>query len=515
MSDVPPSSDRAPCLPENGAHLSLWDSICLIIGIIIGASIYQAAPEIFRNVDGPGMGMLAWGLGGIVSLIGALCYAELASAYRTSGGDYTFLSRAYGPKVGFIFAWAELSVIRTGGSIAFMSYVFANYAEQFYSLGQHSKLIYAVSGILVLTLINAIGVRPGRVVQNTLTVANLIGLCGIVLIGLYCFLFPIGGLNAESRMAVQITSTIGAAAAASPESIGATSCGQLPEPFFASFALAMVLVFYAYGGWNEAAFIASEVKEPRRNVRRALILGTLIVTALYMLVNLAYLSALGYTGVCNSKAIAGDMFAVPFGETGRKAISALVMISALGSVNGLLFTGMRLYGTFGSDHKVFAWLAGKGERPHVARGALFAQAAFSLLLIGVVELATEWRQLLAAIAPYFGIELSSDFHQKGGIYRLVTCTAPVFWVFFFLTGCSLFILRFRDPDRERPYRVPLYPFLPLLFCAACLFMLFRSASYALDEEPAEAIIVIGLMLIGLPLMWVSARKGDGARYEEK
>ena len=488
------------------AHLSLWDSICLIIGIIIGASIYQAAPEIFRNVDGPGMGMLAWGLGGAVSLIGALCYAELASAYRTAGGDYTYLTRAYGPRVGFFFAWAELSVIRTGGSIAFMAYVFANYADQFHSLGQHSKLTYAVLGILSLTVINSLGMKPGRWVQNSLTVANMVGLTGIILIGLYFFCFPREGLNPEIQASVQIVSAIGSAAPpASAATVGATSGGLLPETVFPSFALAMVLVFYAYGGWNEAAFIASEVKNPRQNVRRALIWGTLIVSLLYMLVNLAYLAALGYWGVCNSKAIAGDMFALPFGEGGRKVISALVMISALGSVNGLLFTGMRLYGTFGSDHRVFSWLAGKGDKPHVAYGALFAQAGFSLLLIGVVELAAEWRQLLAAIAPYFNIELSADFHQKGGIYRLVTCTAPVFWLFFFLTGCSVFILRYKDPLKERPYRVPLYPFIPLLFCASCLFMLYRSASYAIDEEPAEAIVVIGLLILGVPLMLMSGR----------
>src|SRR5262249_14745156 len=126
--------DNAPPATEPRALLSLWDAICLIIGIIIGASIYKAPPEIFRNVARPWAGMGAWALGGIVSVIGALCYAELASAYRTAGGDYTYLTRAYGSKVGFFFAWAELSVIRTGGSIAFMAYIFATYAHEFYPL---------------------------------------------------------------------------------------------------------------------------------------------------------------------------------------------------------------------------------------------------------------------------------------------------------------------------------------------------------------------------------------------
>src|SRR5258708_28767153 len=125
------------------------------------------------------MGRAAWAVGGAVSLIGALCYAEVASAYRTAGGDYTYLTRAYGSKVGFMFAWAELSVIRTGGSIAFMAYIFAKYATQFYPLGENSTLVYALLAIILLTFINAVGVRPGRLVQNVLTTAHIVGLSSI------------------------------------------------------------------------------------------------------------------------------------------------------------------------------------------------------------------------------------------------------------------------------------------------------------------------------------------------
>ena len=471
--------------------LSLWDSICLIVGIIIGASIYQYPPLIFSSAGSASLGMLAWVVGGLVSLVGALCYAELASCFRSAGGDYTYLTRAYGPRVGFIFAWAELSVIRTGGSIAFMAYIFANYATQFYDLGPHSKLIYAVGGILSLTTINSVGVRPGRLVQNSLTVANFIGLASLCLIGLWCFFFK-------------------PAAAFVP----APPLEEVGDPIGVSLALTMVLVFYAYGGWNEAAFISSEVKDPKRNVRRALILGTSLVMLIYVVVNLAFLAALGYQGTCKSNAVACDMFALPFGEHGRKAISALVMISSLGSINGLLFTGMRLYGTFGADHKLFSWLAGKGDRPHAAYGALFAQAAFSLLLIAVVESALYWRQILAQVAPLFNMQLTEEFHKTGDIERLVTCTAPVFWIFFLLSGCSIFILRIKEPDRERPFRVPLYPILPLVFCASCAFMLIRSGMYALQQEPAEAFIVVGLLLLGIPFCLLSGGKDSKEPLED-
>jgi len=466
--------------------LSLWDTICLIIGIIIGASIYQAPPEIFRNVSGWQAGMIAWGIGGIVSLVGALCYAELASTWRTAGGDYTWLTLAYGRWVGFFFAWAELAVIRTGGSIAFMAYVFANYAHDFLPLGfvgEKSRLMYALMGIIALTFVNAIGVRPGRVVQNALTLANLVGLIGVVLIGIWCAFSP-----------VQPVAVVLPPVAAS-----------VPMASTTSFALAMVLIFYAYGGWNEAAFLASEVRNPARNVQRALIYGTLTVTLIYMLVNSAYISALGYRGVCSADAVAGDMFAIPFGETGRKAIAVLVMISALGSVNGLLFTGMRLYGTFGRDHALFKGLARKDDGSRTAHGALFAQAAFSLLLILIVETASDWRQLLSRFAEQLGLVVHADFHNNGGIYKLVTCTAPVFWLFFLLTGISLFVLRRREPDRERPFRVPLYPILPLIFVGSCAFMLYRSTAYAVDQEPAEAFVVLGLLSLAVPLAWISGR----------
>jgi APA family basic amino acid/polyamine antiporter len=480
MPAIPIPNDAPPQSPRT--RLSLWDSICLIVGIIIGASIYQTSPDIFQYSGSGGMGMAAWLLGGVVSLIGALCYAELASAYRTAGGDYTYLTRAYGSKVGFVFAWAELSVIRTGGSVAFMAYIFAKYATEFYDLGPQSKLVYALLGIIVLTFINAIGVRPGRIVQNALTTANIVGLSSIAIIGLVWWLLP-----ANPPPAVQ------------------QAADNVPPNVELSFALTMVLVFYAYGGWNEAAFIAAEVKNPKRNVRRALVLGTLLVTVIYLCVNLAYLGALGYDGVCKSKTIAADMFELPFGVTGRKIISALIMFSSLGSIHGLLFTGMRLYGTFGRDHKLFAWLAGKQDSNH-AHGALFAQAVFSILLITVVELALHWRQALGEMASAVGMHLNLDMQTDSeNIYKLVACTAPVFWLFFLLTACSLFVLRWKDPQLERPYRVPLYPVLPLVFVISCAFMLYKSSAYALEQQPAEALIVAGLMLLGVPLGIMSGR----------
>ena len=487
VNSNPAKSDPSPA----PGGLTLWDAVCIIVGIIIGTAIFQAPPDIFGNVTSPGMGIVAWLIGGVVSLLGALCYAELATTYRTSGGDYTWLTRAYGRPAGFLFAWAELAVIRTGGSIAFMAYVVANYANELVNLtptfGQYGTLVYAVGSIAFLTLINLLGMQPGKHAQNLLTATKVVGLLAIAIVGLGCY-FAGYGANTPNLIA-------GVVQASADETSTSVSI-----PTTTSFALAMVFVFYAYGGWNEAAFVAAEVQNPRRNIVRALVLGTITVTVIYLLVNLAYLGALGYRGVCESKAVASDVMALRFGDNGRIFMSVLVIISALGAINGLLFTGMRLYSTFGAEHRLFAWLSPrKSSRSRVSIGALVAQAAFSILLIVLIEFAHIWREVLSRIAPYLQLSGPDTFHQSGSIYQLVNCTAPVFWLFFLLTGMSLFVLRIRDPQAERPYRVPFFPVVPMIFCGMCVFMLYRSTEYALEQEPAEAIVVAGLVLVGIPL----------------
>jgi amino acid transporter len=379
-----------------------------------------------------------------------------------------------------------------------MAYVFANYANEFYSLGPNANLVYGTGAILGLTLINALGMQPGKNVQKALTLLGLFGLLAVVLSGLYAMFMP----GAPSGLGAVLAENPAPAAVAGQSGALASILTPAAEP---SFALAMVLIFYAYGGWNEAAFVAAEVRRPRKNIARVLIVGTLIVTLIYLVVNTIYIGALGYAGVCGSKAVASNMLALTLGETGRQGICLIVMTSSLAAINGLLFTGVRLYGTFGRDHRVFAWLAPPEDKAKVAWGALLAQAGFSLFLITMIEGASIWRQGLSWAAALVGWQLSDQFHASGGIYDLVTCTAPVFWVFFLLTGCSLFVLRWRRPEMERPFKVPLYPVVPLLFVGSCLFMLYRSTAYAIEQGPAEALVVAGLMLAGLPCYWLSGR----------
>ncbi|TMQ33272.1 MAG: amino acid permease [Planctomycetota bacterium] len=305
-------------------QLSLWDAVSIIIGIVIGAGIYETTPLIFQQVSGPGLALGVWALGGLLSLIGALCYAELATAYPQSGGDYVYLTRAFGPWMGFLFGWAQLVVIRTG-NIGLMAYVFADYAVRLWDFGQDAALIYAVLSVSILSFLNILGIVFGKGTQNLLTLAKVLGLGGILIAG---FLAP---------------QTSGQATTAAGSQSG-------------SIGLAMVFVLYTYGGWNDAALVAAEQRNRRRNITLALVIGTSAITLIYLLVNLAYLRGLGFEGVKASRAVAADVLERYFGSNGSRIMCLLVMISALGAMNGMILTGSRVYSAMGADYGLFAWL---------------------------------------------------------------------------------------------------------------------------------------------------------------
>jgi amino acid transporter len=428
-------------------HLGLWDTVSIIVGIIIGVGIFSAPGRVFRSVTGPGEVMAVWALGGALSMIGALCFAELASAYPRSGGEYIYLTRAYGSGIGFLFAWAQLAVIRTGGGIAAVAYVFGDNAALLWPVGAGGATLYAILAIAVLSLINILGASPGKFTQNILTVAKVLGIGVVVLAGF---------------------------------------CAPLPSPSPAyvirdhSFALAMIFVLYTYDGWNEATYVSGEVRDWRRNVPRALILGTLIVTVIYLLYNSAILVGLGFDGAQSSAAPHADLAALLLGPVGRRAILVLVMISALGAVNGTIYTAARLYAAFGADHRLFAPMGWWNHRLGTPATALVIQAMISIGMIAGVG--TVWR-------------------RHDGFEVLVDCTAPVFWLFFFMTGLSLFVLRRSEPLRERPFRVPLFPVLPLIFCGWCAYMLYGSLRYAREQ----GVVGLAILLVGLPLYALSRR----------
>jgi len=428
--------------------LELRDAIGLIVGLVVGAGIFKSPSLVAANAGGAWTMLAAWLMGGIISLVGALCYAELATAFPHAGGDYHFLTRAYGRKLSFLFAWARLAVIATG-SIALLAFVFGDYCSRLYSLGEHSSALYAALIVIVLTAVNIAGVKAGAGTQNWLTLVEVLGLLVIALAGLV--LAP------------------AAATAAAPDA----------EPGRPAFGLCMVFVLLTYGGWNEAAYISAELKQGRRNMLRALMWSMFILTALYLLVNLAYLRGLGLAGMARSQVVAADLLEQVWGSAGARLISAMIAVSALTSINATVMVGARSNYALGCDWPVLGFLGRWNERTGSPTRALLLQGAVALALVA------------------FGA------FMRQGFETMVDFTAPVFWFFFLLTGIALFVLRWREPERARPFRVPLYPLLPLAFCASSAWMLYSSLAYT----RLGALVGVGVLAAGVPLLAFALRRG--------
>jgi APA family basic amino acid/polyamine antiporter len=428
--------------------LKLVDAIALIVGIVVGAGIFRTPALVAANAGSPAVFLLIWVLGGLVSLVGALCYAELTTTFPNTGGDYHFLGRAFGRRLAFLFAWARLSVIQTG-SIALLAFIIGDYLTQIYSLGPYSPVLYAALVVVSLTGINILGLRFGTGTQKLLTAIEI---SGMLLIAVAGFFFAPGA----------------GAAAAVPLAAGQ---GQ-------SLGLAMVFVLLTFGGWNEAAYISAELRSGPRAMAKALLGGILIISALYLLVNLAYLRGLGLAGMAGAEAVAGDLMRVSFGEGGVVLIGILVSVSALTSVNATIFTGARTNYALGRDFEVFRSLGKWNARAGAPVNALLVQGLISLALLAL------------------------GLITRKGFETIVEYTAPVFWLFFLLTGIALFVLRRKEPSLPRPFRVPFYPFTPLLFCLTSAYLLYSSLVYTgLGALVGMAVLLTGvLVLFALPLI---------------
>lgn len=447
----PTQKDDAFALPQ--PRLSPTHAVALIIGIVIGAGIFKAPSVVAELTVHPGWMFGAWLLGALVSVVGALCYAELATAYPHAGGDYHFLGRAYGRSLAFLFAWARFSVITTG-SIALLAFIFGDYLQVLLPLpgvgGDAGSALYAAAAVLLLSWLNLRGLHVGTRTQSALTAAEVIGLLLIVAAAL----------------------TVPAAVAAVE-----TPPPSLPDPGL--LGLAMVFVLLSYGGWNEAAYISAELKDNRRNMCRVLLLSLAIIAALYLLVIWAYWHGLGMRGMAGADAVAAALLGRAFGPAGQWLMAVVVMVATLTSINATIFVGARTSFAAGRDWPALRvlghWHRERGTPAH----ALRAQCAMALLLIAAGAAAGD------------------------GFRAMVEFTAPVFWGFFLLSGLSLFVLRWRDPARSRPFRVPGYPFTPLLFALVCAAMLWASLSHVSSQSIAgvsAAWVGVAVLASGAPLL---------------
>lgn len=465
-------------MPTEGAPrkvIALREAIALIVGVVIGAGIFKA-PSMVAGMSSDATWMFgAWLLGGLMSIVGAFCYAELTTAYANVGGDYHFLHRAYGSSVSFLFAWARFSIISTG-SIALLAFVFGDYMNQMLPLSPAGaawgSAYYAAAIIIVLSWANIRSIKTGTSTQMWLTGIEVGGLLLIVIAALFL-------MRNDAGSAANVAS----AAAALPQTASGSS---LP----ASFGLAMVFVLLTYGGWNEAAYISAELKDAQRNMVKALVLSILVITALYLLVNWAYWKGLGLAGMSKSDAVAADLLRIAFGPVGEKIISAIIAISAATSINATIIVGARSSYAAGRDWPALAklgvWDPVRGTPVNALR--IQCLAALLLVLIGM------W--------------------TGSGFKSMVEFTAPVFWLFFLLSGLSLFVLRVREPAIERPFNVPLFPLLPLLFCAMCAYMLWASLSYVYSKSLGGWNAAwIGVAVLGIGLVVLLAVRTPAAAHK--
>jgi amino acid transporter len=519
------------------ARLRVGDTVSIIVGVIIGVGIFQTPSSVFANTPGLWVALGIWLLGGLISLLGAFCFAELATTYPRSGGEYNYLTRAYGPMAGFLFAWAQLAVIRTAGSIAAVAYIFALYAAKLFGLSEGSAVLHslvAAAAIILLTAVNVLGVRLGARTQNALTVVKVLAL-GLILVAGFAFAGPEALVAREGRfvglsgnelrlhtadgvIVQQVAPDAGVVidgatkdVAGQRHGLGALEPGmtvkallnpERPEAgavlvrastatLFGGLALALILVLWTYAGWHEGGYVAAEVENPRRNLPRALFLGTGVVTLLYVLVNAALAWGGGYEAAASAapdRLPAADVLGLIAGAGGERLMCALVVVSALGAINGMIFTSARIFVVFGEDHRLFAPLAGWSPRFGTPVRALTVQAAVSVATVAVVGLA---------------------FRGKDSFETLVYATSPVFCVFFMLTGLALIVLRKKEPNQERPFVTPLYPLLPLLFVGVWAAMLVSSVRY----KPLESAVGLGVLLLGVPLYFLS-RDWEGIKKRD-
>lgn len=437
--------------------LRLIDAMVLIVGIVIGAGIFRTPSIVAANTPDWFWFFGIWVLGGIISLIGAFCYSELSSAFPSAGGDYHFLKMAFGKGFSFLFAWARIAIIQTG-SIALLAYIVGDYLSQLFPLGAFSSAFYAAAVVFLLTLINVLGIQFGTGLQKFLFALQFIGIMIIIVSG---FLM----------------------APSAPETVLPASSSGVPS--ISALSVALIFVLLTFGGWNEAAYISSELKTGSRNMALVLIVSILIITFVYVLINMAFLNVLGLDGMAASEAIGVDMMRATMGEPGVILIGILVSLFALTSLNTTIFTGARSNYALGKDFTPFVFLGKWNGKKSAPVNSLIIQGVISVMLI------------------VFGA------FTRNGFESMVDFTAPVFWFFFLCTGVSLMMLRVKKPDVERPFKVPLYPLTPIVFIGSCAYLLYSSLSFT----GRGSLLGVGILFAGLIFYLVFKKRISGNEME--
>jgi len=431
---------------ETGSPLKIFtniSAIAVVIGIVVGIGIFRLPSMVAQNSATELHYIAFWVAGGIISIIGALCYAELATNKPDAGGEYYFLTEAFGSSLGFLFSWGRMTVIQTG-SIALAAFILGDYASVIYDLGAHSSSIYAGLTVIVLTGLNILGTQPSKNVQNMMTtlIVSILLLCGLA----------------------GVLSGMEAASPATSPSTGTSSAGA-----------AMIFVLLTYGGWNEGVYLSAEIKDVRQNMNRVLLVGLTVITLLYVLINTAYLQVLGLEQLRSSDTIGVGLTNAIFGTKGSFIMAIIVIISALSTANATIITGARTNYALGRDFSFLKYIGQWNRSYNAPINALLVQGGISFALV-----------------------ILGTFTQEA-VSTMVDYTAPVFWFFFLLTTASLLIFRNRSELNSQAFQVPLYPFTPILFMLVCLYLLYSSVMFT----GWGALVGIGILALGLPVYYLA------------
>jgi amino acid transporter len=383
-----------------------------------------------------------------MSLEGALCFAEMAAAFPDAGGDYFFLRKAYGQSAGLMFAWSRFAVIHTG-SMALLAFALGDYVAAVLEIGPHTSTLFAALSIAVLAAVNLAGVRWGVGTQVLLMAGVVAGLVAVI------------GAGAFVALGWSVPDAAPPAAAAPPSlALGA----------------ALVFVFLAYGGWSDAATLSAEMRDRERGMKRALVGGMTLVTALYVLVNWAFLRGLTLAGLAQSDAPAADLMLRVFGRPGELAIVLMVAVTSITSMNAILIAGARTtYAAARDTGAGLTFLSGWHLERGTPSGSIAALAAVALALVGL------------------------GAYTRSGFATMVDYLSPVYWLFLTLSGVALLVLRRRYPDVPRPFRVPLYPLVPIAFIATSAYLFYSSVAFVRVGALAGIAVLAAGAVVLLPL----------------
>jgi len=426
-------------------HLGVAHATILALGMIMTTDTLKTAPTVALNIGGWHFyGM--WVLGGLLSMIGAMGYVEMATAFPDPGGDYNFLSKAYGRQIGLLFAWSRFSIMHTGW-IALMAFMFADYAGAVIPMNPVGHTLFALATVAALLSLNLMDVRTGFITQA--------GLVGLVTLGFASVVAAAIKLGLDGGLPAAVIAPTPAAA-----------------PSLKQMSVALIYIFLAYGGWSDAATLSAEVRSDRRGMLVTIIGSLLVLMAIYIALNGAMLAGLGLPGLAQSTAPAADLMGRAFGEAGKTLIVVVVGVSAVASINSTLIVGART--TYAATRDVPAltaigrWDGGRG----VPARAVLAEGGFAMVLV-----------IVGAFA-------------SSGFSAMVNYMTPVYWLFMMASMGAVMVLRRRFPNAPRPVRTPFYPLFPVSFLLISAYMFVSSLIDLRGALYGAGVLAVGAVLIG-------------------